>query len=922
MLRLRSALEAAGWGVWVDEDDIPPAAEWKDELAAGIRTAHTFVFVLSPDSVASDYCQWELAQAVSLGKRLIPVVIRPVDEPPEELAARQYVFMREQDDFDQSFKTLDTAIRTDLEWVREHRLWLLAALRWATQDRDRSLLLRGRDLKAAEAWLARQGERTEPRPTQLQTEFLLASRAWETRRVRIIAGAVMVALAVSSALGVVALLQRNDARNQAAIARSRELALSSTSQLSIDPERSLLLATEAVDAAPTAEADGALRRAVFSSRVRVAVPLQATQIGGLINAVAFSPDGKYVAAALKNGTVSVVSSAARRGDRAIVLPVAPLTADDPCSTFVSAAGHVAVTFSPNSRFVSAVNEVGWIHVWRWPSRAKPVTSPFCLGRTSAPDTSDVLSGLVGEPHRPGALAFVGSDVVAIAEADGQVLRWPWETGKKPVLRGRARRAVLAAAFSQATRETALADQSGIDLLGPAGLPIGRLPARDVYALAVSADGQSVVGANGRALVVWRPHRAAPPVVLHTPASIRAVAISSDGAFVAAGDVGRAVRVWDLSRGGRAAVLAGSQGSVTALAFSRDGHRLVSGGDDGVLRVWDWDASRPPSLPGAARHASRFQLTGDERLLAVDPNDARAAWVEADGRLRRLEGVLQPADVSVSRDGRRAVAPAKPVLSDAVQLWDLDKSPRPQTATVESSVNDVALSPDGRWIALAGRSLRVASWPGHQARALGPPPGLPQYSATAFDPDSRQLAAAAFDGKNTTVSVWTLAPGSVDWLHGSVAPVRTFAAHGFTTELAFSHDGKRLVAAQTDGGVYIWDADGSRAPIVLRGHPDGANSAAFSPESNDVVASGGADGTVRVWRLDRSAQSVAIPSGEGTIRAVAFTPNGSGLIAVGSRGARIWSCDFCGSTSDVLDVAQQRATRALTPDERGLFLHDR
>jgi WD40 repeat protein len=148
--------------------------------------------------------------------------------------------------------------------------------------------------------------------------------------------------------------------------------------------------------------------------------------------------------------------------------------------------------------------------------------------------------------------------------------------------------------------------------------------------------------------------------------------------------------------------------------------------------------------------------------------------------------------------------------------------------------------------------------------------------------------------------------------------RAWLHHG----AAFSHDGKRLVAAQTDGGVYVWDVDGSRAPIVLRGHPDGANSAAFSLESNDLVASGGADGTVRVWRLDKGAQSVAIPSAEGTIRAVAFTPNGSGLIAVGSRGARIWSCDFCGSTSDVLAVAQQRETRALTPDERALFLHDR
>src|SRR5262249_20965889 len=102
---------------------------------------------------------------------------------------------------------------------------------------------------------------------------------------------------------------------------------------------------------------------------------------------------------------------------------------------------------------------------------------------------------------------------------------------------------------------------------------------------------------------------------------------------------------------------------------------------------------------------------------------------------------------------------------------------------------------------------------------------------------------------------------------------------------------------------------------------GANSAAFSPGSSDVLVSGGADGTVRVWQLDRSAQSVAIPSAEGTIRAVAFTPDGSGFIVVGSRGARVWSCDFCGSTSDVVAVARRHATRALTPDERALFLHD-
>ena len=439
VLRLAKALEAAEWTVWVDTDDIPPASEWRDELTAGIRAAHTFVFALSPDSVKSEYCLWELAQAVALGKRLVPLVIRDVDTAPEELASRQYIFMRADDDFDQALAELDAALGTDLDWVRQHRHWLLESLRWDAQGRDRSMLARGRDLDAAEAWLARQADRTEPRPTQLQTEFLISSRAWEKRRLQIVVGAVGVALAVSVALGVLALVQRNDARNQAAIARSRELALSATSQLSVDPERSLLLAREAVKARPTAEADNALRRAVFASRVRAQVPVETQRIGGLINDVTFSPDGKLIAAALQNGSVAIVSSTAREGARATVLPMPTPSAEDVCSQSTGGSGAVEVAFSEDGRFISAVNEQGWIQLWDWRRPSKPVTSTFCLGATSAPGPDQLVDVLFGaKSFKPAAFAFASADTIALVESDGQVLRWRWRARAKPQVLGSSR----------------------------------------------------------------------------------------------------------------------------------------------------------------------------------------------------------------------------------------------------------------------------------------------------------------------------------------------------------------------------------------------------------------------------------------------------------------------------------------------------
>jgi WD40 repeat protein len=874
---------------------VPPASEWREELAAGVRSTHTFVPLLSPSWVASDYCRWELEQAVELGKRLVPVVIEDVDAVPEELGSRQYVFMREGDDFDQALGTLTEALGTDLEWVKEHRHWLMEALRWDDEGRDRSLLLRGRDLKAAEGWLARQAERTEPRPTQLQTEFLLASRVWETRRLRTIAVGIGIALAVSTLLGILALLQRNDARNQAAIARSRELAVSSTSQLPIDPERSLLLAIEAVKTRPTTDAKNALRRAVLASRLRAEVPTRSKRIGALVNTVAFSADGRFVAGGSNDGTVSVANSSARRGTRAVVLPVPPPVAGDPCSVFARAASQEQVLFSADGRFVAAVNSEGGIQLWSWPRPGKPVTSPFCLNRTTPPSTLDITSAaLFGKTFPPAAATFAAGPVFELVRTDGQLVRWSWNSGRKPVLVRLARAPILAAAFSTTGDKIVVADSDGMSVRTTGGRRVTRpFPISGAYAVATNADGNRFAAASGGVVSVWR-RGAGPPLVLRSPEVVRSIAMSPDGNSVAVGDSGNAVRVWDLARGGAPVVLRGSQGPVTAVAFSSDGKRIVSGADDGVLRIWAWDASRPLSLGSNAGDKPDVVLSSDGRLTAID-------------------GLINARNVAVSRDGRRAVAAVAPIHATAVQVWDKADGSRPRTVATSRPVNAVALSADGRSMALAERGgVSVGQWPGNNLLTLGGGAGSSEYTTVALDRGGGRLAAAAYDGKNSTISVWSL-PAS-----GRSVSIR---ALGFVHALAFSQDGERLVAATSDGALRIWDLSDVATPIVLRGHAGAVNAAAFSPDGNEIV-SGGHDGTVRIWELAEDGKSVTIPGPGGAVSDVAFTPDGDEVIAAGTRGPRVWTCDFCGPVDDVLTRAQRMATRTLTPEERALFLHER
>ncbi len=113
VLDLHAALEERKRDAWVDWEDIPLTAKWREELFSGIEHANTFAFVISPDSIASEYCNQELDHAVENNKRLVPIVRRDVDDEfvPDELSSHQYICFRESDDFDKALMSLINPLR-------------------------------------------------------------------------------------------------------------------------------------------------------------------------------------------------------------------------------------------------------------------------------------------------------------------------------------------------------------------------------------------------------------------------------------------------------------------------------------------------------------------------------------------------------------------------------------------------------------------------------------------------------------------------------------------------------------------------------------------------------------------------------------------------------------------------------------------
>jgi WD40 repeat protein len=938
--RLAEALTERGKDVWVDVDGVRDAEVFPAALRTAVEQSDGFVFVISPDSVASNYCEQEVEHALELNKRIVPLLLSTVPDEavPEGVRVRNWIPCRDTAAFETAVARVVEALDTDLGWAKEHTRWLLKALEWDAEGKERSFLLRGSELAAAEGWLAGASGK-EPEPTTLQSEYVAASRLAASRRQRTLLAVSGVVTVLSLGLLVFALISRseaisarNTAKSQAVTAQSQALAADSQTQLAVDPERSILLAVAALHKAATPEATYALRGAIDASPIRYRLPDAGPQICGFDNIAApgIAFGGHQLAEGLCGGTVVIADAQTGRVERRIHTG--------------ETGGALAYSRDGSLLAVKGLTGVKLIDARTGAIRGVGPSVRRIGGRLS----------IAFSPTAP---------LVAIGEG-GEVALWNMRTRRTRFLhfpRAAVNAPVNAVSFSPDGKRLAVALlQTSPNALGLLLLDVanGRTLASaggSVDQVAFAPDGRHVAAAetlfpSGKGAILLLDTRsfALTRTLAELPAvEASAVAFSPDGSRVAFGGFDGTAGLVSVETGQTLASYVGQTAAINQVAFSPDGRLVATASTDGTALVWRATGQERELIPVGLSIAGLATPTGQvEAVIGAGRPGAPLlvqTWARKGARAGRPFVLSPTGDVDavfLSPDGRRAATiPTSNSPNEPVRIWDV--ATQHVVATVPSARapfgGEPAFNPDGSAIAM-GVPGGIAR-PGSIGR---PPTGAPRgkrpgapvkpqallvvrsvrtgkdrtygrtscgtgWRAQTFSRTGRLLAAGSFCGE---VYVWNVRTG-----RPLIKPV---SIGGELAKIAFSPDGTRIAVASWNSTITIIDLRTGRTVAVLTSHTKGVASVSYSPDGR-YLASASLDHTARIWDA-HTLRPLRVLTDPAPLSWVTFSSGSNEIVTADEANViRVWdACTDCENPRALLALAKHRVTRALTAQELRTF----
>ena len=894
--QVRRTLMRAGITTWTYRSDIEYGSDFESALKRGVEEANNVLFLMSRNSLASKYCQQELDLAIQLNKRLIIMLAGSVDETDIPVAFRnlQYIDLTDNETEEDYLKDEDDLLRVlkqDASYFNEHKVLLTKALKWERQQRNPCILLQGYELQHAQAWQELAQVRDHHGPTEIQTEFIEASK----NQTAAVSPDVFISYSRADsdfARKLNNALQRQRKRtwfDQESIASGADFKQeiykgieSSNFFLFVLSPRSvkspycadeveyatklnkrmvtiLHRPVEAKDLHPELAkvqwTDFNANEGEFEANFKELLRTLDTDpvhlryhTGLLMKAIEWDEKGRREDVLLRGSELTEaqqwIVKAAEKEPRPTVLQGEYVTASRELleSTQVAKAKQQRNAVRRLRVFLAASLLLTCFSVFKTYQAGRQRMRAYEAIAEATAET-DPLSSLV---HGLAAINLGQSWFVSFPQ---------WN--KKPLLTSR----VLATANENRLFEivvghglpTAISDTAGSpDWQKQIVFPIFKfvldgtkiifadfIPSGEVWSVVFSPDGQMIAsGGSDGTIRLWdtQGNTIAPPLKGHS-AAVRAVVFDPNGQMILSGSEDGTLRLWDTQGSSIGKPFKGHKSWVNSVAFSSDGQTIVSGSEDGTVRIWDIQGnSVGKPFKGHKDSVMSLAFSPDSQIIASASKDAN------------------------------------------VRLWNIQGNPIGKPLAGHSSVIwSLAFSPDGQTIASGSKDGTVRLWD-TQGNSIGKP--LMGHSSeivsVRFSPDSQIIATGGLDG---TLRLWN---------RQSHSPKGSFREHKDRLfSVVFSPDGQTIASASKDGTIRLWDIQGNPIGQPFEGHEGWIISVAFSPDGQTIV-SGSQDKTIRLWDIQGRPIGKPLEGHNNAVKSVAFSPDGQTIVSGSDdHTARLW-----------------------------------